>query len=270
MSHENLRRLLETVTQKVLDKAYKNSVLQIDDTLKSMYYLYQLLNTFEDDIHANTDPESSIPYIFSGQLALIFDLFNSKGLNAAIDEQNQAELSTDDLDAALQAFQDNRSSASPLENQHLIELARLDHYYIGSAASNKRAEFHSAVIAILEEELERYYSETLDDDEEPVEQNATHTPHHPQTHIQSTREPEKEQEQNTIPSLQILGGFIAALGIARVALAFLVSNAVGPVIGITLVSIGVVTTLAGYGLFANGSQSNTSDSTSGQELKPVL
>lgn len=279
MSPESLLSLLNEVTDKVREKADENCVLQIDDTLKSMYYLYQLLNTFEDDIHSNTDPDtnpkSSISFWFSDNLGIIFELFNYSGLNTVIDQENQAELSADDLDAALQAFQDNRSSAPPLENQHLIELARLDHYYIGSAASNKRAEFHSAVVAILEEELERYYPQLLDDNDEPVEQNATHTLYHPQAHIQSTREPDKEQEQeqeqNTILSLQILGGFIAALGAATVAVAFLVFNAAAlAVTGITLACIGAGTTLVGYSLFAKGSQSSTSDSTSGQELKPVL
>ena len=71
-------------------------------------------------------------------------------------------------------------------------------------------------------------------------------------------------------SMMILGGFIAAVGIAAVAIAFTVLNAATfGIAGLVVAGVGIVATLSGIGLFATGAYKNrqaTSEDTLNENL----
>jgi uncharacterized RDD family membrane protein YckC len=59
-------------------------------------------------------------------------------------------------------------------------------------------------------------------------------------------------------SMMVLGGFIAVLGIAAVAIAFTLLNAATlGIAGLVVAGVGVVATLAGVGLFASGARNKS-------------
>ncbi|KTD82603.1 hypothetical protein [Legionella waltersii] len=72
-------------------------------------------------------------------------------------------------------------------------------------------------------------------------------------------------------SMMVLSGFIAAVGIAIVALAFISLNAAtGGVAGLVLAGVGSAAALSGIGLFAFGSRPNSKDVQNFFEISPTL
>lgn len=74
--------------------------------------------------------------------------------------------------------------------------------------------------------------------------------------MQSNIEIESSSSMNNI-SMMVLGGFVAALGVAAVATAFIMLNALtGGVVGLVVAGIGIASILSGIGLFATGACRN--------------
>lgn len=84
---------------------------------------------------------------------------------------------------------------------------------------------------------------------------------------------EKNEVEESITNMQILGGFIAALGVAAVAIAFVALNAGGFAMpGVVLAGFGCGSTYVGYSIFSGYDEEVNQDKGSyelhGSNIKP--
>jgi len=152
-------------------------------------------------------------------------------------------------------LQDNRIDPAVLDNLAIKIAAEKSYVTIVSALFKHLKLSHSASIpGLLQDSIIKKFLVS-----------------HPGSLLDDTKQQIIDTEQNEVPvfnentqpqsncniSMMCLGGVIAALGVAAVALAFTVLNAVtGGLAGVMVASAGVATALGGVGIFATGVKSN--------------